>query len=312
VILVIAEAGRDTSAAPALDSQEQALVTLINNYRAQNGRSPLAIDIDLNEAADWMSNDMGVHDYYGHIDSLGREPAERMCSFGYCHQTWKGENIAAGFATANEVFNAWKMSPPDDADMLQTAYKVLGLARVEVPGSTYGWYWTGDFAGHIASAPTATPAPTAQPTGTRTASPTPTPTASPTPVPTAAPTSTRTASPTPTPTKSPTPVPTATPVSDCSRDADCDGWSDSIERHLGTDRRLACSRTPARNDEHPDAWPPDLNDDRTVNSLDAGVLVPALNSQSGDGDFSPRMDFDANRVINTLDIGHLIPFNRGC
>ena len=38
--------------------------------------------------------------YFSHTDSLGRDPWTRMCYFGYCYNTWKGENIAAGYVTA--------------------------------------------------------------------------------------------------------------------------------------------------------------------------------------------------------------------
>jgi uncharacterized protein YkwD len=245
-----------SSAAPALDSEEQAFVNLINNYRAQNGKAPLALNTDLNEAADWMSNDMGVHSYFEHIDSLGRNPTERMCHFGYCYDTWKGENISAGFATAAEVFNAWKLSPKHNENMLQPAYKVMGVGRIYVSGSIYGWYWTNDFAGYLPAS--------GQPTAT------------------------------------PSPAPTT-----CAGDSDCDKWSDTVESSLGTNRTDACSNTTARNDEHPDAWPPDLNDDRIVNSLDAGVFTPRLNARRGQQDFSARLDLNVDGVINTTDIGLL-------
>jgi uncharacterized protein YkwD len=31
-----------------------------------------------------------------------------MCAFEYCYDTWMGENIAAGYSTASDVFTAWK------------------------------------------------------------------------------------------------------------------------------------------------------------------------------------------------------------
>jgi|FLYL01.1.fsa_nt_gi uncharacterized protein YkwD len=85
------QAGAD----PAIDSEEQLFLDLLNSYRAQNGRVALQLDAKLNNAADWMSNDMGVNRYFSHTDSLGRDPFVRMCDFGYCYNTWKGENLAA-------------------------------------------------------------------------------------------------------------------------------------------------------------------------------------------------------------------------
>ena len=265
----------ETSAAPVLDAEEQAFITLINNYRVSNGRVPLLIDPDIDEAAVWMSTDMGVKGYFSHIDSLGRTPWDRMCHYGYCYSTAKGENIAAGFTTAQSVFTAWQNSPGHNNNMLGTNFRVMGIARVHVPGSPYGYYWTNDFGGYIAP-PVNPPAPTA----------------------------------TPAPTAPPTPVSTPTPGG-CNGDADCDTWSDWIENFVGTDRSDACSNTSVRNDEFFDAFPPDVNDDRTVNSLDTSVIIPALNSRLGQARFNIRFDLNADGAINTHDIGRLVQHLNG-
>ena len=202
-----------TSADPALDAEEQAFITFINDYRAQNGLGPLAINSELQDAADWMSNDMGVEQYFSHTDSLGRSPWDRMDFFGYSYNTWKGENIAAGYTSAQSVFDAWRNSPGHDANMLSSNYVVMGIARVFTSGSPYGWYWTNDFAGYNPpgppqSTPTPTPSPTPAATPILTPAPTPPPTSTPPPPSTASPTP----PPTPTSTPAPTLTPTATPV----------------------------------------------------------------------------------------------------
>src|SRR3970040_2369474 len=79
VLAVVAALGsvqRDTEA--AMDSEEQAFLTLINNYRAQNGLGALSLNTQLNNAAEWMSNDMGANNYFSHTDSLGRHPFQRV------------------------------------------------------------------------------------------------------------------------------------------------------------------------------------------------------------------------------------------
>lgn len=237
--IAIATAGgnsADTTYADAsIDAEEQAFITLLNQYRESNDLPPLLIDPGIGQAADWMSSDMGVNNYFSHTDSLGQSPWTRMCNYGYCYNTWKGENIAAGYTTGASVFQGWKDSPGHNANMLNVNYRVMGVARVYTSGSDYGWYWTNDFGGYVAPgtsptatpppAPTATPSPT--PTPLPTASPTPTtpprPTATPVPTPTAsatpAPTDTPTATPTPEPTK--TPAPTPTPV-EAAVDVNCD------------------------------------------------------------------------------------------
>jgi uncharacterized protein YkwD len=239
-----------TSADPQLDSEEQQFVTLINNYRAQNGLGPLAIDWELQASADWMSDDLGRNAYFSHTDSLNRDPWTRMCDFGYCYNTYKGENIAGGFTTAQAAFTAWQNSPGHNANMLGSHYTVMGIARVYTAGSPYSWYWTNDFGGQASGAappggststptrsptpsptiaptptpsptrsPTPTPSPTRSPTPTRSPSPTPSPTRTPSPTPSPTRTPAPTLAPTPTPTPTPTvaPTPTPTPASACSK-----------------------------------------------------------------------------------------------
>ena len=187
--------GRGATASVQLNPEEQAFVTLINDYRAQNGLGSLSIDSSLQSASEWMSTDLGEQDYFSHTDSLGRSPWDRMCDFGYCYNTWKGENVAAGYVTAEAAFEAWRTSPGHNSNMLGENYVVMGIARVSTPGSTYNYYWTNDFGGYQTE-PSPPPAPTNTP--------------SPTPVPTATPT--------------PTPAPTATPTPSFTRaDVNCDG-----------------------------------------------------------------------------------------
>jgi uncharacterized protein YkwD len=219
VLIVLAAAlvglaGMTRGAEAALDSEEQAVLTLINNYRAANGLGALSLNAELNASSDWMSNDMAAKNYFSHTDSLGRDPFQRMAAFGYNYNTWKGENLAAGVDTAQAAFNLWKGSPGHNANMLNGNFKVIGIARAYGGNSTYGWYWTTDFGGQGSAppppAPTPTPAPTSPPPPAPTPTPAPTPPPPPPPTPTPQPTPAPTPKPTPTPT--PKPTPTSTPV----------------------------------------------------------------------------------------------------
>ncbi len=129
----------------SLDSEEMAFLGLINQYRADNGLGALTISTNLNRAAHWMGNDLGVNNYFAHTDSLGRSPYSRAIDCGY--PAGAGENLAAGSAwdTAQEAFVAWQNSPGHNANMLGTYYKQIGIARVQVPGSQYTWYWVTNF-----------------------------------------------------------------------------------------------------------------------------------------------------------------------
>lgn len=151
-----------------LDAEEQAFLTLINNYRQQNGLSPLQASVSLTNAAKWMSADMAAKNYFSHTDSLGRDPFVRMASFGYNYNAYKGENIAAGYSDAANTFNQWKNSAGHNANMLNANYKVIGIGRVANTASTYRYYWTTDFGGYVDQviSPTGNPTPTPTPTPT--------------------------------------------------------------------------------------------------------------------------------------------------
>jgi uncharacterized protein YkwD len=221
VAITVAEGKPESTvvASAQLDPPEAEFMQLLNNYRAQNGRGPILIDPNIQAAAEWMSTDMGINNYFSHTDSTGGSPWDRMCDHGYCHNTWKGENIAAGYSSAQAVFDGWKGSPGHNANMLGEHYVVMGIALVHTPGSTYGYYWTNDFGGHNPNPnPSPPPAPTNTPTLTST--PSPTPPAPPTATATPASTATPSAAPSKAPTATPSPSPTDGP--DLAADIDCD------------------------------------------------------------------------------------------
>jgi len=115
-------------AAPALDTEEAAFCRTINNYRAQNGLGPLRVSTSLTNAATWDTTDLAQKNYFSHTD--------------------KGENIAAGNATAAATFSQWKASAGHNQNMLSSAYKVIGISRSYSATSTYKWYWNTDFGGY--------------------------------------------------------------------------------------------------------------------------------------------------------------------
>lgn len=142
---LLAGAPAAPAAAAAVDPVELAFLSLINQYRDSKGLGALEINSKLQAAAEWMSQDMADKNYFSHTDSLGREFWKRLLDFGYPENTFMGENIAAGYATAQAVFDGWKNSPGHNANMLGANYKVIGIGAYFRSGSTYGWYWTTDF-----------------------------------------------------------------------------------------------------------------------------------------------------------------------
>ncbi len=147
----------------ALDSEEMQQLVLINQYRAANGLGTLTINETLNQSARWMSQDMAAKNYFSHTDSLGRDPMSRVAAFGYTYNTWKGENLAAGVAAAQDAFSYWKSSPGHNTNMLNPNFTVIGIARVYGEGTTFGWYWSTDFGGQAEPPPPAEQPPVFQP-----------------------------------------------------------------------------------------------------------------------------------------------------
>lgn len=141
-----ATAAGDCTIDATMDSEEQAFLVLINNYRAQNSLGPLTASYMVTKAAAWKSKDLGTNNYFTH-DDLTRTWVQRIRDCNYGFNTYMGENIAAGYTTAASVFAGWQSSPGHNANMLGANYTTIGIGRHYVSGSTYGWYWTTDFGG---------------------------------------------------------------------------------------------------------------------------------------------------------------------
>lgn len=77
-------------------------------------------------------------------------------------------------------------------------------------------------------------------------------------------------------------------------DSDGDGFSDKAEKYMGTKVYVACGSN---------AWPPDFNDDRVINTTDVSrVLPPVFGSKVGDPLYSKRLDLTANGEIDKSDV----------
>lgn len=146
----------------AVDAEEQAFIGLLNEYRARNNAPALAVSPALNRAATWMAYDLAKRPGLAHNDSLGRSPWQRMPDCGY--SVPGGENLAAGTnrSSAQWALDAWIASPSHREVMITREFTTIGIARVYVEGSRYGWYWVADFGypgGDTATASAPTPAP---------------------------------------------------------------------------------------------------------------------------------------------------------
>lgn len=124
--------------------QEREVLRLVNVERVEAGCDPVSWNDDLSAAAAGHSADMAANDYFSHTSLDGRSFADRIRATGYDGGTI-GENIAAGQDTPAEVMEAWMNSEGHRANILNCAYRHLGVG-LETGGSM-GTYWTQDFGG---------------------------------------------------------------------------------------------------------------------------------------------------------------------
>jgi uncharacterized protein YkwD len=142
-------------AGTSYDSEEIAVVRLINEYRVSKGLSALLVSDILSDSSAKHSHDMGAYSFFAHVTvgsdwfPVGATAGERMVACGYpANKAW-GENIAVGFSSAATVFEAWKGSPSHNANMLSASWEVIGIGFETVPGSSGGTYWTTDFGSYV-------------------------------------------------------------------------------------------------------------------------------------------------------------------
>ncbi|MBC7643512.1 MAG: CAP domain-containing protein [Thermoleophilia bacterium] len=128
----------------AMDDDETALLKLINKYRVAHHRSALRADKRLDTAATWMARDLGARDQVvlSHTDSRHRFVDKRLKAFKYpVSRCTAKEDLAAGQPAPADVIAQWKGSKTHRKNMLARGMHAVGLARVQVPGSRYDWYW---------------------------------------------------------------------------------------------------------------------------------------------------------------------------
>lgn len=123
------------------DAFDARVLELVNQQRTQRGLRALTLSQELDTAADRYSQDMAVNNYFSHTGRDGSNPGDRIARTGYEGNTW-GENIAAGYDTAEAVVNGWMNSSGHRANILNGNFTHMGLGYAFNNGSQYGRYWT--------------------------------------------------------------------------------------------------------------------------------------------------------------------------
>lgn len=129
-------------------SIDEQVLALVNQQRRQAGLKAVQLDPRLTAAAQAHSQDMALNDFFGHVGSNGSQADDRILSAGYNYSVM-GENVAAGFATAAGVVQAWMNSPGHRQNILHPMLREMGVGLYLLENDTgavnYRYYWTQTF-----------------------------------------------------------------------------------------------------------------------------------------------------------------------
>jgi len=122
-------APQGATALVSADANEMAAQALaqINAARQAHDLPPLAISAALTGAAATHAADLLAHNTFAHRGADGSWPADRVVQHGH-PATYLGENLAGGFATAQETVDAWLADGGSQANLLDAHFTHAGLA----------------------------------------------------------------------------------------------------------------------------------------------------------------------------------------
>jgi uncharacterized protein YkwD len=142
-----------TPEASNLQLVRAAVLCLVNQERAQNGRNPLTLNESLDQAAEGHSVELVADDYFAHVSPSGETPVQRILATGYMPSPSDGyaigENLAWGtlsLSTPRAIVAAWIASPGHLANILESQYTETGVGVTAAvpaslgegePGATY-------------------------------------------------------------------------------------------------------------------------------------------------------------------------------
>lgn len=117
-----------------LSAQEQQMLNLINQARAQNNAAPLQADMQVTNVARIKAQDMIDNNYFSHNSPKYGSPFDMLKAFGVSYVE-AGENIA-GNQTVQNAENALMNSPGHRKNILNPAYTHIGIGIKS--GGPYG------------------------------------------------------------------------------------------------------------------------------------------------------------------------------
>lgn len=120
-------------------SFEQQVLDLTNAERVKAGLAPLRWNWELARVARFKSQDMRDRNYFSHNSPTYGSPFTIMKNFGIKY-TAAGENIAAGYTSAQAVVRGWMNSPGHRQNILNPNFNQIGVGYAA--GGSYRHYWT--------------------------------------------------------------------------------------------------------------------------------------------------------------------------
>ncbi|MFA6382038.1 MAG: CAP domain-containing protein [Candidatus Buchananbacteria bacterium] len=115
---------------PNLMVQESRRVVELTNRIRQNLKVPIVKESSLlDQAAFAKAQDMLINQYFAHIGPDNKDLADWIANIGYKYDV-AGENLAMGFASADEVVAAWTRSKTHYANLIDPDFSEIGVGMI--------------------------------------------------------------------------------------------------------------------------------------------------------------------------------------
>jgi len=109
-----------------LKEESQKIITLTNQIRANQGVALLNESASLDTAAGYKAADMLEQQYFAHVGPDQKTVASWLAAVGYKYK-YAGENLAMGFASAEDVVNAWTQSVTHYNNLIDPDFSETGV-----------------------------------------------------------------------------------------------------------------------------------------------------------------------------------------
>jgi len=119
---------------------------LINAARRQEGLEPVSPTATLAAAAQRQARALAEAGVVSHTAPDGSTVVGRVQAAGYRSWSALGEVVGAGFASPEAVVAQWLASPSHRAELLNPAFRQLGVGYYYLSGTTYEHWWVADLA----------------------------------------------------------------------------------------------------------------------------------------------------------------------